>query len=179
MARTALLVCGVLALAGCATVPPTQSWAELGRRVAPGTPVAVTDASGAEVAGTIAAFSSASLDLTVGGARRQFSATEVRQVRRNGDPLWNGLLIGLGIGVVGAALPDNKCSGQPPVCDDRQWPQRAAFLGLATAAGVGIDALVRDQRLLFTVPGQATLRVVPGLTPGRAGLTMVIDITRR
>jgi hypothetical protein len=73
----------------------------------------------------------------------------VLEVRRNGDPLWNGLLIGAAVGVLGAILPDNKCSGSPPVCNDRQIPARLAFSAVATAAGAAADAVYRDRTVLY------------------------------
>jgi hypothetical protein len=174
MARLVLIV-GCLWAMGCAHVQPTQSWVEFGQRVPPGAPVAVTDTAGQEVTGRVAAVSASSLDLDVRGATRRFAASDVRQVRRDGDPLWNGLVIGLGVGVVGAALPDNACSGQPPTCDDRQIPQRAAFVVLATAAGIGIDALVRDRTLLYGTPPSMRVHLRPVLGPGHRRLSIVIE----
>jgi hypothetical protein len=174
MRQGALVVLCVCAAAGCAHVPPARSWPELAQRLGPGTPVAVTDAAGTEVRGRVAALSASWLTLSVPGTSRRFAAADVRHVRRDGDPLWNGLAIGAAIGVLGAALPDNRCTGQPPQCDDAQMPERLTFFAVATAAGIGIDALRRDHRSLYTSPGGATLRVIPALTPGRKGLSIAV-----
>jgi hypothetical protein len=125
----------------------------------------------------VSAVSATSLTVTVAEVSRYFEAKDVRQVRRDGDPLWNGLAIGAAFGVVGAALPDNMCSGQPPTCDDKQIPERVAFFALATAAGIGIDALRRDRTSLYRSPDRLTLRVIPALAPGRKAwsITMIVS----
>jgi hypothetical protein len=136
---------------------PTQSWSELRQRLSPGKPVVVTDVNGAEAHGHVSAVSPSGLTLNVAGALRQFDAGLVRQVRRDGDPLWNGLLIGAAVGAVGAILPDNKCGGRPLVCNDRQIPERITFFGIATGAGFAVDALHRDRTVLFRSPATVTL----------------------
>lgn len=161
MTRIAVAVCCVCWLTGCAHVRPTQAWAELVPRVAPGSPVAVTDTSGVEVRGRVSAVSDSSLTLKVKDDVRRFDAGTVRQVRRDGDSLVNGLGIGLAFGVLGALFPDNRCSGDPPVCDDKQIPERVLFVAIAGAGGMGIDLLIRDRTLLFAVPERVTLKVVP------------------
>lgn len=155
---------------------PTQSWPELARRLTPGRPVAVTDGGGTEVRGTVSAVSAAALTLNVQGVSRRFDSTDVRQVRRDGDPLWNGLVIGAVIGVTGAALPDNRCGGRPVTCDDRQIPFRLTFLSVATAAGIGIDVFHRDRRILYGSARRVTLRVVPAHTRG-GSLSMLIGFS--
>ena len=172
--RILMLPLVALSFAGCAHLQPTQAWPELVRRLETGNPVAVTDAEGREVRGRVAAASSASLTLDVNGTARQFDSTDVRQVRRDGDRLWNGLAIGAGIGVLGSALMDNRCSGQPVRCDDKQVPERIAFLAMTTAAGIGIDALHRDRRTVYESPGRVTLKVLPILTMRTRGLLLVI-----
>jgi hypothetical protein len=78
---------------------------------------------------------------------------------------------------VGAILPDNRCSGHPPTCDDKQVPERLTFLAVATAAGVGIDALRRDRTSLYEPPGRVTVRVVPGLGPHLKALSMTLAVS--
>jgi len=178
MNRIAILSVFAGLISGCAHLQPTQSWPEFVQRVGPGTPVAVTDAGGTEVRGRVSAVSATSLTVSVAEASRYFDAKQVRHVRRDGDPLWNGLAIGAAIGALGAALPDNRCSGNPPTCDDKQVPERVTFLAVATAAGIGIDALRRDRTSLYGSPGRLTLRVVPALAPGQMGLSIAVRVGR-
>jgi len=125
----------------------------------------------------VSAVSATSLTITTPHGSRSFDATDVRHVRRDGDRLWNGLAIGAAIGTVGAILPDNRCSGHPPTCDDKQVPERLTFLAVATAAGVGIDALRRDRTSLYEPPGRVTVRVVPGLGPHLKALSMTLAVS--
>jgi len=126
------------------------------------------------VRGRVSAVSATSLTLRVAEASRRFDAIDVRRVRRDGDSLWNGFAIGASIGVVGAALPDNRCSGQPLTCNDRQIPQRLTFLAVATAAGIGIDALRPARTNLYDSPGRLTIRMVPALAPAHQSLSVAI-----
>lgn len=146
--------------------------------MAPGTPVAVTDTSGVEVRGRVSGVTHSSLTLNVKGGMRQFDAVAVRRVRRDGDSLLNGLGIGLAVGVLGAMLPDNRCSGDPPVCDDKQVPQRVAFVALAGAGGIGIDLLNRDRTVLFGLPERLTLRIAPVVRPHSRGVLVTILLSR-
>ena len=172
--RLAMVALCAGAVAGCVHMQPAQTWAELVPRLTPGTAVAVTDTNGTEVRGKVSAVSATSLTLKVAKASREFDSTRVRYVRRDGDSLWNGLAIGAAIGILGAVLPDNRCGGQPPTCDDQQIPQRVTFFGVATAGGIGIDAWRRDRRSLYGSPGPVTLTVMPTLDRGRRGLSITV-----
>lgn len=170
----AVVLCAV-SMAGCAHVQATQSWSELTQHGLPvGEPVAVSTLYQGEVRGNVSAVSSDSVTLIVDGRLRRFDARDVRQVRRDGDSLWNGFAIGAGVGVLGAALPDDKCTGQPPTCD-RQIPHRVAFMAAAIAAGVGIDALHRDRTVLYRSPTQLTVRLVPMVTAERKSISITIS----
>lgn len=168
----------VLLVTGCAHVQSTTSWSDLAPRLRAGAPVAVTGADGAVTEGTVARASPASLTLDVSGARREFSPGQVRQLRRNGDPLWNGLLIGAGVGLLAAALPDNTCTGSPTSsladCTDKQIPQRAAIFAVATAIGIGVDWGHRDRSILYEGPPHRQVVLVPALSPRGAAIRLAL-----
>jgi hypothetical protein len=149
--RMAIVAIFGSAMAGCAHLRPTESWPELVQRLAPGKPVAVTTGSGAEVAGRVSTISADSLRLTVNGVSQQFAPKDVRQVRRNGDSLWNGLAIGAAFGATAAALGDARyyeCGGSG-LCKDNQIPERVTFFAGATITGILIDRFHRDRRILY------------------------------
>src|SRR5690348_7637733 len=133
-----------LGLPACTHTPPATSWSDLGGRLTPGTSVAVIDRNGGETRGRVAAVSPASVTIRSGDATRDVARPEVVEIRRNGDPLWNGIAIGGAVGVLGAMLPDARYGGTPRRVVDREIPQRIAFAGAATALGAAIDALHRD-----------------------------------
>lgn len=160
---------------GCAHVQATQSWPDLAEKLSTGTTVAVSTAAQGETVGRVSAVSSDSLTIVIDRVPRRFEARDVRQVRREGDSLWNGLAIGAGVGVLGALLPDNRCSGRPLRCNDTQIPQRAAFFAAATAAGLAIDALHRDRTVLYRSPARVVVRLAPSLTAKTKGISVVIS----
>ena len=160
----------------CAHVQATQSWSELGHQLSTGTTVAVTTVGQVETVGSVSAVSPDSLTLVIDRTPRRFDAKDVRQVRRDGDPLWNGLAIGAGVGLLGVILPDNKCGGQPTQCDDRQIPERAAFLAASIAAGIAVDALHRDRTVLYRSQGGVVVRLVPSMTAETGGISFVISV---
>lgn len=177
-ARIVLAAAAAGLISGCAHVPPTRSWSALAQRLEPGTRVGVINAAGAEVWGRVAAVSPTALTLKVSGAARDFAADDVRQVSRDGDPLWNGLAIGAGVGFLAAALPDNVCTGPPTAsCTGKQVPKRLTLGAVVTAAGVVIDALRRDHSSLYQWPGRVTFNVEPVLAPGRKGVSIAVSVS--
>jgi hypothetical protein len=160
--------------AGCAHVQPAHSWPDITRRLNPSQHVVVTDAQGSDVRGQLANVSPESLTLRTDSGLRRFEAGSVARIRRDGDPLWNGLAIGAAVGVLGVILPDNKCTGQPIRCGDTQIPARVAFLAASTAAGVAFDAMHRDRTVVYQSPGRLTVRIVPTMSPGGMGLRVAV-----
>lgn len=71
----------------------------------------------------------------------------VRQVQRYDDSLWNGLLIGVGVGASTLLISDptyERCTKDPRnVCANPQIGERVLAVGVMGAAGAGIDALIR------------------------------------
>ncbi len=100
-------------------------------------------------------------------------------VRRVGPGTPVGVTDAAAIGALGAALPDNRCSGHPPRCDDTQISERLTFLAAATAAGIAIDALRRDRTTLYGSPNRLTLRVIPTLASRQKALSVAIAFTER
>jgi hypothetical protein len=174
MPQCVALVAFIVNAAACAHVQPVRSWPALIPHVAPGQPVTVVDAAGGEARGSLAAISAESITLDVGGVVRQFNASSVREVARNGDPLWNGLAMGAAIGTAAALLPDNVCSGAPSTCEGSQIPGRVAIAAIGAALGVAADALHRDRSVLYAAPGRMSLHVVPVLTGRRTGVMVVL-----
>ena len=154
----------MLAIVGCPVVSSAQgeggpglavSFEQLQALVRPGNRVTVTDVSGSQVAGRIDTLSSSALSLVTDGTRRDFSEMDVRAIRqRRQDSLSDGALRGLGAGAGFGALVILTC-GQ---CDWRAAPGLAAsiigFYGaIGTGIGVGADALVRRNQIIYRRPG--------------------------
>lgn len=125
----------------------TRSFDELQQVLKLGETILITDESGRQTKGKVAGVSGASL--TVLAPEQQiFPARSVAQIRRT-DSLWNGALIGAGVGVavyVGGLM---NCSANQWNCNNargaEQWiPGSPMTAWLAPAVGALVGAL-RDR----------------------------------
>src|SRR5262245_883511 len=127
--------------------------------------VTVTDEDGREFRGTIADASATRLSLRVGREIRQFPAADVRTVRvRKEDSLANGAWIGALVGGGSAAFGflDNECRDDPACYAAVAW-----CAGIGAAAGLGIDALVRDEATVYQAgPRPQAFRLGPMMGRG-------------
>lgn len=130
------------------------SFEQLQVLVSPGSAVTVTDAAGSQASGRIDSITASVLSLAVNDARRDFNEAEVTTIRqRRGDSLANGAWWGLGVGVGIAALAMASC--WDCFSDEPAWIGAAVTMygALGTGFGVGIDALVRRQQIIYRQPG--------------------------
>jgi len=124
------------------------SFEELERILRTGQTVEVVDAGGQRTRGKIAELAGASLVVLV-PATRTFTEADVVEIKAI-DRLWNGALIG---GAVGAGLATWDYLVDPS--EPGNAAVYAVAIGLGTAIGAGIDALVnRGGRVLYAAPPQ-------------------------
>jgi hypothetical protein len=134
--------------------------------------VSVVDRTGTEVRGPISALSSSSLAIVVAGSQRTFLEGEIATIRqRRPDSPANGAKWGFGIGaglglLAGITLAsgyDNGASALIPVL-------ALTYGGIGAGVGVGIDALISSDQVIFARGGSAAkIRVRPILRAGRTG----------
>jgi hypothetical protein len=93
---------------GCAQKAPVQSFAELPDRIRPGHAVYVTDEQGEQTRGRLHEVSRAALTMSGADGIMRFPADRITAIDRSGDPLWNGLAIGLGFGTAMALFADQR-----------------------------------------------------------------------
>jgi hypothetical protein len=149
--------------------------------VKPGDTVRVTDSTGQEARGTIATLSSTSLELLVEGNRRSFLETDVQTIRqRRSDPLGNGAKWGFGIGAAlglfgGLALASEYDNAAAAV------PLMALFYGgLGAGIGVGIDAMISSDQVIFSRTTATSAQVTPvsaSSAPNRRGIGIRASLT--
>jgi hypothetical protein len=124
----------------------SNSFEELRLLLKKGQTVVVTDATGQRTKGKVADVSPSSLVVLIPDART-FTERTVSEIRAS-DPVWNGALIGAAIGT-GLAMWDY-------LIDPSEPGNAVVFtvaIGLGTAIGAGIDALVnRGGTLLYVSP---------------------------
>jgi hypothetical protein len=153
----------ILTLAACLTLsaqPIGQttttpaSFDQLRVLVAPGQTVRVTEPSGDSYSGTIVSLSSSALALRVGNSLRQLREDDVTTIRhRRSDPLGNGALWGLGTGFGTGMVMCGRCHVGPGV-GMGLW-----FGAMGAGIGVGIDALIRGDVVVFRRSGTSGTRV--------------------
>ena len=136
--------------------------------------IRVTDTRGTEVSGTVVDLGPSTLSLLVSGARRDFSEAEITTIRaRRSDSVANGAAWGLGVGAgvglyIGLALAsgeENPGALVPIVT--------AVYGGIGAGIGVGVDALIMGQRVIYA-KRSARLKVVPQLKAQRQGLFLAV-----
>ena len=122
--------------------------------VGAGQTIMITDLSGARYAGTVISLSSSSLAVRVGNTVRQLRQEEVATIRhRRADPLGNGALWGLGAGFGTGMATCGLCH------IGRGAGVGLLFGGIGAGIGIGLDALMRSDVVVFRGPGASGLRI--------------------
>ena len=134
-----------------------------------GDTVFVMDGSGRETTGVFAKVSESNLSLLVDGQLQDLLVTDVRQIARRGDSVWNGFLIGAAIGAVIAGTASASCDDAVYEC---AHPAAEAAAGAAVFGGIGalIDHFIKGRTVVFRVKSTA-LRLRPGAAVGRHGVS--------
>jgi hypothetical protein len=175
--KTSCVACGALLLTLFANASGAQqlaaSFGQLRVLVKPGDKVSVTDRTGREVQGAVAELSSSSLAILVEGSRRSFLESDIDAIsQRRPDSLANGakwgFAVGAGLGVLaGIALTteyNEAGAALIPLLG-------LAYGGMGAGAGVGIDALMSSNRMIYA-RGDSASKVTfhPMLTSRRRGV---------
>jgi hypothetical protein len=156
-----------------------SSFDQLSVLVKAGDKITVVDPAGRETAGRIGLLSRDRLTLVTPAGPRELSEADVLQIRqRRGDSLKNGALIGAAVGAGGSlallAIANHHLSGSDVI--PAGHVSAMVFLpGLGAAAGVGIDALITRQHVIYrTPPSGPRFSVSPLLVPGRRGAAVTV-----
>ncbi len=160
------LTAGVAApVAAQPTEPGTPEFRDLSDRLRGGDTVTVMGPSIGRVRGRFVDLSSDTLTIVTESGRRTLEVSDIDRVSRRRRGVLLGSLIGLGVGI-GLAIPVNMlyrnegANGTGAV---------AYIVGLSTATGLGIDALIDLPRTVYRRPGSPRVRLAPQVGPGAAG----------
>ena len=175
----ALATATVFATALHAEAQTAASFEDLSRLLRAGDRVTVTDAHGEDLEGRIIDLSPSTLALEITGNRRYLGAADVSSIRqRRRDPLRNGTLIGIGVGVIPGVLLSamvhsyaNNEGGSP----GRAVATSMIFsLGVGAALGAGVDAMIQGSHVIYGPTGAARKRltVSPLLAADRRGVAV-------
>ena len=142
-----------------------SSFADLAPLLRTGQRVAVTDAAGTQVTGTLTDLSAASLSVQLPAGRATFAEAQVQRIERIGDPLWNGALIGLGAGVAGGLVSVAASDCPDLLCGLVAGPSMALGGALGLTGGLLVDRALQRRMVVFS-RGE-----VRGLQPGHSPWT--------
>lgn len=168
----------ILIIAVIAVLPSGPAWAQdppprwMGLKTAELSTVYVLDDAGSETPGKLLRIDPDALVILVGGAERRFDLAHVVQVRRRGDSLKNGALIGAGVGAalglsVGFMQDCVDQQGNITRCGGGTRLGAAAFAGgIYAAIGAGIDALIQGRTTIYEAPSRSPSVDVVGV-PGK------------
>jgi hypothetical protein len=142
----------------------------------------VIDDQGQEVRGRVRSLSADALTLDRKGTQTEIPFQRITQIARPNDNLANGALIGLGAGVafglVGATVGTDDCDEVYYECYGGPRFIAAAALvfgAIGAGIGVGVDALIHRERVIYRRDGRRQTRVAPVVGPGVGGA--VVSVT--
>jgi hypothetical protein len=129
---------------------------QLRQLVKVGDTVIVTDLQGRQIRGSIAEISSSSLGLIVGGARTDFSESDLDTVSRR-DSRWNGTLWGLAIGAAVGLSFEKSLSHEYGRDDIGYGSVVVPFAGLGASVGFAVDAMIKGRRIIYASRRSSTM----------------------
>ena len=143
-----------------------------------GDKITVSDDAGRETTGRVAELSSSSLALIADGQRHDLGADQVNTIRqRRSDSLANGARWGFGVGA-GLGLLAGIAIASEYDDEDGAFIAVATLIygGLGAAVGVGVDAMISGNQIIYARRTAATGRISvrPFFTPQRQGAVMTI-----
>ena len=127
----------------------------------------VTDDAGRQTEGKLLRLEPDSVVMLVEGAEQRFDVANVRRIDRRGDSLKNGAWIGAALGVlfgtITAGISDCPGDDLGGDCPGFRIGTFAGALGIYTAMGVGVDALIPGRTRVFDAGrSTAALRSLSG-----------------
>jgi hypothetical protein len=148
------------------------TFGDLRARLKTGDVVSVTDDAGKQTNGRVESLGG-SLRLSVDGAVREFTSTQVTEIRRRGDSLTNGMVKGAVFGGLGGLLFGSAVKTIVEAEGEDFGGAFAAFIALGAGAGAGIgaglDAAVTGSTLVYKRPTR-TVTVGPVVAPRAQGV---------
>lgn len=175
--------CVRLGLATCLLTSPAFAQTEgpiVSALVKRGQTVDVIDDQGHETRGKIRTLSSTILTLDRNGTSTEIPFERIAQIARPTDGLANGALIGLGagaaFGLLASTAGTDDCDYYFDTCGPR-WVvgSTLVFGGLGVAIGVGVDALIHRDRVIYRRGAARQTRVAPVLGRGVAGAVVSVN----
>ena len=152
---------------------PLSSFDTLWSRVRNGDVVYVTDDRAQTTTGIFANASGSTLSMLVDGQMRDTALGDIRLIARRGDPVRNGVLIGVGVGAGVSALTFVGCEN----ADCALLPVIVVY-GALYGAGIGalVDFLIVGRTTVYRASGVKRVSFMPLVGRGRQGLSVVFAL---
>ena len=174
MQRATMMILGAIGLlvTTSGSADAQESFGDLQSALRAGDVISVTDDGGRQTRGTVTSVGT-SLRVAVDGVDREFLPQQVREIRRRGDSLRNGLIIGLiSGGAAGAVMGWGvgaifEAEGSDPA--EPFLALLAVGLGAGAGIGVGLDAAITSSTVVYRRQTR-TVSVVPMIGPHRRGV---------
>ena len=154
-------------VAGQSAEPGGPAFQDLSDRLSGGDTVTVMGPAIGHVRGRFVELTADTLTIATESGRRSFDASEIDRVSRRRHGVVLGSLIGLGVGIA-LAVPLNMLNEE----GGNRIGGTAFVVGISTAVGLGIDALIDLPRTVYRRPGSPRIRLAPQLGPGAAGAAL-------
>jgi len=167
-------VAGVLVLGSFAapSAGAQEAFANLTRTLRPGDVLIVTDTNGGRSKGALVELTDTSILIFADGQRRNFPMQDVERIQRRRNGIALGAIIGAATGgalfALGSALNEGGVEADYNEAVALGWT-----LGLSTAIGIGIDALLVVPRTVYRRPVDG-VAVAPFISPSAAGVRVTV-----
>jgi len=173
-----------LVLAACLVATPVLAQSELPRPVEllkEGQSVEIIDDQGREVRGKVGVMSVGTVRLVRDGRVTEIPFDRITQISRPPDSLANGALIGLAsgaaFGLIGSTVGTDDCDEIYYECYGGPGyviGSTLIFGGIGAGIGVGVDALIRRNRVIYRRDSGVQTRLAPVVAPGVKGVVVAM-----
>ena len=166
--RAALVAAAALLFAAPAAAQGVAaSWSDLLPRVKAGDFLLVKDTTGKVTKGRLLEITPQALVLGLDSDTRELPATSVVEIKRRhwNDPVWTGLLIG-----IGAGLPASIAIGALEANEGGANALVIAPVLIGAGIGAAVDAMIPARTRIYRAGRVADIRVVPLVAPRAQGV---------
>jgi hypothetical protein len=141
-----------------------------------GQKIEVIDDQGRETKGRVSVLSDTSVTISADRQLTVIPFAHITRIARPNDSLANGALIGFGTGAALGLLAATagSCDGEIGCFEGPGWVAYTTLLmgAMGAGVGVGIDALIRRDRIVYPRKPRPQARLAPAIGPGVRGVVL-------
>ena len=137
-----------------------------------GQKIEVIDNQGRETKGRVSGLSDTSVTISADRQLTVIPFAHITQIARPNDSLANGALIGFGTGAALGLLAATSCDNSSGCFEGPGWVAYTTLLmgAMGAGVGVGVDALIRRDRIVYPRKPRPQARIAPAIGPGVRGV---------